>query len=99
MNRVMIPPRVTSSFDWAPEPNAASVLKLAAWSAIGAAGVKYGELLCGTFFLEPTYGKALAIVARRNLVGAPSFLAAEPKARPVLRSSRVSAWIRSSPSA
>lgn len=61
-NRVMTP-RVTSSFDWAPEPNAASVLKLAAWSAIGAAGVKYGELLCGTFFLEPTYGKALAVVA------------------------------------
>ena len=62
-NRVVIPPRVTSSFDWAPEPNAASVLKLAAWSAIGAAGVKHGELLCGTFFLEPTYGKALAVVA------------------------------------
>ena len=62
-NQVVIPPRVTSSFDWAPEPNAASVLKLAAWSAIGAAGVKYGELLCGTFFLEPTYGKALAVVA------------------------------------
>jgi len=65
-NRVT--PRVTSSsssssFDWAPGPNAASVLKLAAWSAMGAAGVKYGELLCGTFFLEPTYGKALAIVA------------------------------------
>lgn len=64
-SKYRVTPRVTprSSFDWAPEPNAASVLKLAAWSAIGAAGVKYGELLCGTFFLEPTYGKALAIVA------------------------------------
>ena len=64
-SKYRVPPRVTSrsSFDWAPEPNAASVLKLAAWSTIGGAGVKYGELLCGTFFLEPTYGKALAVVA------------------------------------
>jgi hypothetical protein len=44
------------------------VLKLAAWSAIGAAGVKYAPLLCGDFFLTPTYEKALAIVAAPTLV-------------------------------
>ena len=56
------------AFDWAPRPTLGSVLKLAAWSAIGAAGVKYAPLLCGDFFLTPTYEKALAIVAAPTLV-------------------------------
>ena len=56
------------AFDWAPRPTLGSVLKLAVWSTIGAAGVKYGELLCGDFFLTPTYEKALAIVAAPTLV-------------------------------
>ena len=56
------------AFDWAPRPTLGSVLKLAAWSTIGAAGVKYAPLLCGDFFLTPTYEKALAIVAAPTLV-------------------------------
>ena len=56
------------AFDWAPRPTLGSVLKLAAWSTIGAAGVKYAPLLCGDFFLTPTYEKALAVVAAPTLV-------------------------------
>jgi hypothetical protein len=48
---------------WAPKPDLSFALKLAGWSVLGSALVKYAPLAAGDFFFEPSYPKALAFIA------------------------------------
>lgn len=53
-----------SSFpSWAPRPTIRDAMRLSAWTLGGSLALKYGELVAGDFFFEPTYAKALAVVA------------------------------------
>ena len=48
---------------WAPQPTIRDAMRLSAWTLGGSLALKYGELAAGDFFFEPTYAKALAMVA------------------------------------